>query len=213
MSVYLDKLSEIKINRVIKALEKNLMKGYFAKTKEEVVEIVDNLTKYDKLITSGGSLSLIETGLIDFLNKNRKDVFLPRESASTPEEVEEIFRKAFISDTYIASSNAVTENGELYNIDGNGNRVSAMIFGPKQVILIVGINKIVPDMAGAEMRLKSISAPANCIRLGKKTPCSAIGKCMECNSMDRICCSYVKLAQQRYPDRIKVILTPFDLGL
>lgn len=213
MSIYLDKLSEIKINRVIKALEKNLMKGYFAKTKEEVVEIVDNLTKYDKLITSGGSLSLIETGLIDFLNKNRKDVFLPRESASTPEEVEEIFRKAFISDTYIASSNAITENGELYNIDGNGNRVSAMIFGPKQVILIVGINKIVPDMAGAEMRLKSISAPANCIRLGKKTPCSAIGKCMECNSMDRICCSYVKLAQQRYPNRIKVILTPFELGL
>ena len=213
MSVYLDKLAEIKINKVIKALEKNMMKGYFAKTKEEVVEIVDKLTKYDKLITSGGSLSLIESGLIDFLNANRKDVFLPREKASTPEEVEEIFRKAFISDTFLSGTNAITENGELYNIDGNGNRVSAMIFGPKQVILLAGINKIVPDMQAAEQRLKSIAAPANCIRLNKKTPCSAIGKCMECASPDRICCSYVKLAQQRYPDRIKVILTPFDLGL
>ncbi len=204
---------EIKINTVIKSLEKNGMKGYYAKKKEDVISIVDELTKFDKLITSGGSLSLIESGVIDFLNNNRKNIFLPREKASTPEEVDEIYRKAFVSDTYLASTNAITEKGELFNIDGNGNRVSAMIFGPKQVILVVGINKIVPDMECAEKRLKSIASPANCIRLNKKTPCSTLGSCRDCSSPDRICCSFVKLAQQRYVDRIKVILVPFNLGL
>lgn len=205
-------ITDLRVAKTIKALEKNLMKGYYVKSRDELLSLIDSLIKEDKLITAGGSMTLDETGVKAHLKENYNGIFKDRDDCNTPEEVGELYRKAFSADTFFASSNAVTEEGELYNVDGNGNRVSAMIFGPKQVILVVGTNKIVPDMKAAETRLEKIAAPANTVRLGCDTPCSKVGECCHCHSERRICCSYVRLGQQRVKDRIKVIFVEGEYG-
>ena len=199
-----------RIQKVMDNLSKNRMKPYFAENREELYRIIGELVKNDKLITSGGSMTLKDSGVIDFLLKN--PAYLDRSAGKTPEEVEEIMRKAFISDTFLASSNAITEDGELYNVDGKGNRVSAMIYGPKQVIIVAGVNKIVGNLTEAKERVEKIAAPKNTVRLSCETPCAKTGECMHCRSDARICCAYVTLAQQRVPDRIKVILVNEELG-
>ena len=206
------KVTELRVAKTIKALERNNMKGYFVKSQEELFYLIDSLIGGDKLITHGGSVTLDETGVKAHLKENYKGIFMDRADCKTPEETQELYRKTFFADTFFASSNAVTEEGELYNIDGTGNRVSAMIFGPKQVILVVGTNKIVPDMKAAEQRLRKIACPANTIRLNMKTPCAVTGECGNCNSPDRICCAYVRHGQQRIKDRIKVIFIEGDYG-
>lgn len=201
-----------RIQRTMENLRLNRMKAYYAENSEEACEIVRGLVKDDKLITSGGSMSLKECGVIDMLCGEFGGAYLDRSAGKDRDAVEDIMRKAFISDTFLASTNALTENGELYNVDGNGNRVSAMIFGPKQVIIIAGVNKLVKDLDEARQRVEKIAAPKNTVRLEKATPCAKTGVCGHCRSEDRICCSYVTLAQQRVPDRIKVIIVNEDLG-
>ncbi|MCH5325289.1 MAG: lactate utilization protein [Eubacterium sp.] len=197
--------------KVIEALEKNNMKGYLVDTADEAKELIAGLIKDDKLILSGGSMTLKESGIQDFLNENYKGIYLDRDL--TPlEEIPALMRKAFSADTYFTSTNAITENGELYNVDGNGNRVAAMIFGPKQVIVVAGLNKIVTDLDAAVDRLETMASPANCIRLNRNTPCAATGRCGHCKSPDRICCDYVVMSQQREKDRIKVIFIAEDYG-
>lgn len=212
MDSNLQKIIDLRVEKTIKALEKNCMKGYYVKSESELISLIDTLIKDDKIITSGGSMTLNETGVIAHLNEKYNGIFADRANCNNPEEVEEVFRKAYISDSYFASTNAVTENGELYNIDGNGNRVSAMIFGPKQVILVVGTNKIVADINEAKTRLAKIACPANTVRLNCDTPCKVVGECQNCHSPARICCSYVTLAQQRKKDRIKVIFISGNYG-
>lgn len=201
-----------KIQRTIDNLRRNKMMPHFVEDRAELFRIIGDLVKDDSLITSGGSVTLKESGVIEYLQKNFGGAYIDRSAAKTPEEVGEIMRKAFVSDTFFTSSNAITENGELYNVDGNGNRVSAMIFGPKQVIVVAGVNKIVKDLAAAKERVEKIAAPKNTVRLNCETPCAKTGECMHCSSNARICCSYVTLAQQRVPDRIKVIIVNEDLG-
>ncbi|MEZ3437326.1 MAG: lactate utilization protein [Oscillospiraceae bacterium] len=201
-----------RIQRVMDNLIRNRMKPYFADRRTELYHIIGDLVKNDKLITSGGSMTLKESGVIDFLQNEFGDVYLDRSAGKTPEEVEEILRKAFVSDTFLASSNAITEDGELYNVDGKGNRVSAMIYGPKQVIIVAGVNKIVKDLDEAKERVEKLAAPKNTVRLNCETPCAKTGECMHCHNSARICCSFVTLAQQRVPDRIKVILVNEELG-
>ncbi len=204
---------EKRIEKTIKALEKNKMKGYYAKSKEELFSLIDNLIKDDKLIASGGSMTLEQTGIISRLNSKYSGIFHDRAACKSPEEIQQLFRLAYSADTYFVSSNAITENGELYNVDGNGNRVSAMIFGPKQVIVVAGYDKIVSDLDAAKERVEKMAAPANAIRLGLDTPCAITGECVHCHSDKRVCCSYVTLGQQRIPDRIKVIFLAEELGL
>lgn len=207
-----------KIIRTMDALRRNKMKPYFAESREELFETIRGLIKNDKMITSGGSVTLKESGVTDLLMSEYKGIYLDRSEGKNPDEVGEIFRKAFVSDTFFSSSNAITEEGELYNVDGNGNRVSAMIFGPKQVIVVAGVNKIVKDRAAAILRVEELTAPKNAARLNCLTPCAKTGKCERlrvgepCASPARICCSYVFLGQQRVPDRIKVILVNQELG-
>ncbi len=208
----LQKIIDLRVEKTIKALEKNCIKGYYVKSESELISLIDNLIADDKLITAGGSMTLTETGVTAHLNEKYKGIFADRANCQNQEEIEEVFRKAFISDTFFASTNAITENGELYNIDGNGNRVSAMIFGPKQVILVVGTNKIVDDLSEAKTRLAKIACPANTVRLNCDTPCKVVGECQNCHSPARICCSYVTLAQQRKKDRIKVIFINGNYG-
>ncbi|MCH5204484.1 MAG: lactate utilization protein [Oscillospiraceae bacterium] len=207
-----------KIIRTMDALSRNKMKPYYAESREELYELIRELIKDDKLITAGGSMSLKESGVSELLMSEYKGIYLDRSEGKTPDEVNDIFRKAFVSDTFFSSTNALTEEGELYNIDGNGNRVSAMIFGPKQVIVVAGVNKIVKDRDEAKRRVEEYAAPKNAARLNCQTPCAKTGKCERlrsgkpCESPARICCSYVILGQQRVPDRIKVIIVNQELG-
>lgn len=203
---------EERIQRTMSALERNNMKAYYAESRDELFDIVRGLVKNDKLITAGGSVTLEESGVKQMLMTEFKGVYLDRSEGKTPEEVEDILHKAFVSDTFFASSNAVTEDGELYNVDGRDNRVSAMIYGPTQVVLIVGVNKIVRDMEEAVCRVEQVAAPKNTRRLNSGTPCEITGSCAHCRSRGRICCSYVRMAQQRVKDRIKVIIVNESLG-
>ena len=174
--------------KVIAALERNNMKGYLVDTPDEAKELIKELIKNDKLIVSGGSMTLKETGIQEFLNENYPGIYIDREKLS-PEEV-----------------------NELYNVDGTGNRVAAMIFGPKQVIIVAGLNKIVTDLHAAVDRLETVASPANCVRLGRNTPCAKTGRCGHCLSPDRICNDYVIMAHQRDKDRIKVIFIADEYG-
>ncbi len=201
-----------RIGKLMAALTANRMKPYYVEEPEELHELVRELVKGNKLITSGGSQTLVETGIVELLSTEFKDAYVARSSELSQEENEEIMRRAFVSDTFFTSSNAITEHGELYNIDGNGNRVSAMIFGPKQVIVVAGINKIVKDLNEARKRVETVAAPKNAVRLGISTPCSKSGYCIHCHNEKRMCCSYVTLGQQRIQDRIKVIIVNKELG-
>lgn len=212
MDKNLESVIEKRIFHVIKALKKNRMEGYLARNQEELINLINTFIGNDKLITTGGSMSLEEIGITDFLRACYPNAYISRENAKSPEEANEIMRKAFISDTFITSTNAITEDGELYNVDGRGNRVSAMVFGPKQVIIVAGYNKIVSDIDEAISRVEKTAAPSNAARLKCKTPCAETGVCMHCNSPDRICCSFVRMGQQREEGRIKVILMPISLG-
>ena len=173
---------------------------------------MQSLLQPGQTVTCGGSVTLSECGIIDLLRSGQYH-YLDRDRPDlTPEQKKQIFRQAFSADVYLMSSNAVTEEGELYNVDGNSNRVAALAYGPDSVIVVAGCNKIVPDLAAAVERVKKIAAPVNATRLHCSTPCAKTGECMNCHSDGRICCNYLVSAQQRHQDRIKVILVGEELG-
>ena len=154
-------------------------------------------------------MTLFEAGVMELL-RNGNYNFLDRYAEGA--DIQGIYEAAFTSDVYFMSSNAITENGELYNVDGNGNRVAALTWGPKSVIIVAGYNKIVKDLDEAAERVKDIAAPANATRLGCDTPCTKVGHCMNCASQRRICATTVICARQRVQNRIKVILVGEELG-
>ena len=205
-------IMEKRIEKTMANLERNNMKPYYVKNKEEALKLVESLMQEGQTVACGGSVTLQECGISDLL-KSGKYNFLDRSVPGlTPAQITEIYRKAFFADTYLMSSNAVTENGELYNVDGNSNRVAALTFGPESVIVVAGYNKIVPDVDAAVQRVKKIAAPVNAYRLHCETPCAKAGECMNCHSTDRICCTYVLTSQQRKKNRIKVVLVGEELG-
>lgn len=209
------------INRTMEALRKNHMQAYYVDKKEDVVPLVRTLIAKGDTVTHGGSVTLGECGIPALLGSGDYN-YLDRDAAGlTREEIADIYQKTFSADVFFTSANAITENGLLYNVDGNSNRVAAILYGPKSVIVIAGMNKIVPDINAAISRLKTTAAPLNTKRLQCKTPCTQTGKCIAaenpmlaegCKSPERICCNYVVTAQQRHKDRIKVILVGENLG-
>lgn len=212
---------EKRIRKTGENLVKNNMDFYYAQNKNDVPAIVESLIKKGDVITNGGTVSMAECGLSDLLN-SPDYTYLDRTGKSR-EEVEEIYIKAFSADVYISSSNAITEDGVLYNVDGNSNRVAALAYGPKSVIIIAGYNKIVKNLEEAEIRVKRESAPSNCVRLDCPTPCKETGECISlsksgrqitdgCSGDGRICCNYLISAKQRHKGRIKVILVGEELG-
>lgn len=212
-----------KIEKVISALEKNNIQGFYAEDSCKAVELVKSLLSENDTLSFGGSVTLKQCGVMDLIqNGNYKLLDRSREGI-TREEIEEIYRQTFSADVYLSSSNAITENGELYNVDGFANRVSAISFGPKSVIIVAGYNKIVPTLDDAVLRVKTVAAPKNCVRLSKDTYCAKCGKCVSllktdpqmtdgCDSADRICRHYVVTAKQAKNNRIKVILVGEELG-
>lgn len=205
-------VEEQRIKRTMENLQKNNMDAYFVEDNNALIEKISELVREGDTVSVGGSMTLFETGVIEFL-RNGKFNFLDRYAQGLKAgDIKDIFRKTFSADAYFVSSNAVTEKGELYNVDGNGNRVAAMIYGPDNVIVIVGVNKIVKDVQEAIARNKEYAAPANAKRLNKNTPCTKVGYCMECNSSERICNDYVLIRRQGQKGRIKVIIVGKELG-
>ena len=212
---------EKRINKVGENLKKNNMEFYYAETKKDVCSIVRTLIKEGDVITNGGTVTMKECGLSELLS-SPEYTYLDR-SNMTPDEVAELYIKAFSTDVYISSSNAITEDGVLYNVDGNSNRIAAIAFGPKSVIIIAGYNKIVKDLKEAEIRVKREAAPPNCVRLDCATYCKEKGECVSlskadsqiydgCAGDERICCNYLISAHQRHKGRIKVIIVGEELG-
>lgn len=210
MSTPMETLTELRIQRVMKALQANNMEAYYVKTAAEVKDFVANMIPEGAVVSNGGSVSLSQTGVLDLL-AGGKYQFLDRRTV-TGAELDRMFHDALSADWYLASSNAVTEEGELYNVDGNANRVAALTFGPKNVLLVVGCNKIVTDLAAAEERVRTIAAPVNAIRLDCQTPCTVTGQCADCRSPKRVCCTTVIHSFQRRKGRIKVLLVGEPLG-
>ena len=205
-----EQILEKRIRRTMDALRANNMEAYYVKTAAEVRAFVEQLVPAGATVSNGGSVSLAETGVMELLAGGRYH-YLDRSKAQG-DELAALYRQVFSADWYFASANAVTEAGEIYNVDGNANRVAAITFGPKNVLLVVGCNKLVKDMPTAEERVRQIAAPANTARLGCKTPCAVTGKCEDCHSPGRICCTAVGHRYQREQGRIKVLLGGEPLG-
>lgn len=211
------------IERTIHALQANGMKAIYAPGKKDVKSLVEGFLQPGDTVTCGGSMTLNECGIISLLQSGDYDFLDRNDPEITKAQIDLIYRKTFFADAYLCSSNAITENGELYNVDGNCNRVAAMLFGPKSVIVVAGYNKIVPNLTEAVRRVKTEAAPKNCVRLHKNTYCAQNARCadLNCNDMtsgccspERICSGYTVIAQQKsdYKNRIKVILVGEPLG-
>ena len=198
-----EQILEKRIRRTMDALRANNMEAYYVKTAAEVRAFVEQLVPAGATVSNGGSVSLAETGVMELLAGGRYH-YLDRSKAQG-DELAALYRQVFSADWYFASANAVTEAGEIYNVDGNANRVAAITFGPKNVLLVVGCNKLVKDMPTAEERVRQIAAPANTARLGCKTPCAVTGKCEDCHTA-------VVHRYQREQGRIKVLLVGEPLG-
>ena len=198
--------------QVIKNLKKRHMDGYYCKTPQEAVSLAPSLMAAGSSVTWGGCMTMKEIGLLDEIKSRDDLVVMDRADTKTPEEVDALYRKAFSADTFIMSANAITLDGELLNIDGTGNRVAALIYGPKQVLVIAGMNKVCKDLDEAMTRVRNIASPPNCIRLDKKTPCASTGVCGDCLSADCICNQIVTTRNSRDPQRIKVILVEGSWG-
>lgn len=201
----------LKMERCAEALRDNNMYCECVDSAEEALDVIESLMNEGDTVTVGGSMTLFEAGVIDMLREGKYN-FLDRYADGA--DVQSIYEAAFTSDVYLMSSNAITEKGELYNVDGNGNRVAALTWGPKSVIIVAGYNKIVKDIDEARVRVQEIAAPANNVRLGTESPCTKTGHCMNCASPKRICATTVIVGKQiqRYKDRIKVILVGEELG-
>ena len=202
----------LRMERTAEALNKNGFAATCVDNKEEAIDLVEEMLTDGATVSVGGSMTLFELGIPELLSSGRFNYLDRYAPGLTTEGRREVFLKSFDSDFYFCSTNAVTESGELYNVDGNGNRVAAMLYGPQNVVVIAGWNKIVKDIPAAEERVREHAAPANCIRLGRNTPCTKTGRCMDCRSDERICADRVIMSKQVVKGRVKVILVAEELG-
>lgn len=203
---------EKQVERTIKNLNSRNMEGYYIKNREELIKKLEDLIEEGSMIGVGDSMTLFETGVIDFIRSGKFNFLDKHEENIDRDKKREIYIKNFSADTFLCSTNALTESGELYNIDGNGSRVAPMIYGPKQVIIIAGINKIVKDIEEAERRVRNYAAPIDAKRLNKDTPCTKLGSCVDCKSPNRICNDFVVIKGQFIKGRIKVLILNESLG-
>jgi hypothetical protein len=203
---------DLQVQRTINALKKNNFAAQFAPKASDALEEIFKMIPEGATVGVGGSQTLGQIGFFEEI-KNRPVRFLnPVIQGISPEETVKMRRDALLADFFLSSSNAVTEDGEIYNIDSIGNRVAAMMFGPKNVILVCGINKIVRDINAAKARVQKVVAPINARRLGLKTPCAETGECADCSSPQRICNIYTILAKKPMRTNVTVILVGEPLG-
>jgi hypothetical protein len=204
---------EKQVERTIQALKKNNFKAQYVPDSKAALEEVMKRIPDGAKVGIGGSVTLAQIGLLDGLRERKIQFIWPQQQAKSDEERLELFRKCFSTDVFLSSTNAVTEDGRLYNVDATGNRVGAMFIGPKKTIIICGVNKIVKDLEAAEKRVREWTAPQNAKRLNRKTPCVETGVCADCSSPDRICNIYVTLVKKPVRAEVIVILVGEYLGI
>lgn len=207
----LDTFYEIQADTIIRHLTKRGMEGYYCPTSQDAVEKALSFLTSGASVSFGGSMTLSECGMLDALKSGNFNL-IDREKAKTFDEREELYRQALLSDYYFMSSNAITLDGQLVNVDGHGNRAAALIYGPKYVIMLVGMNKVAGDVTEAVSRVHEKAAPPNAVRLNKNTPCAKTGVCTHCLSEDCICAQTVITRFNRTPGRIKILLIGESLG-
>jgi hypothetical protein len=199
--------------KVVKALQNRFFDAWYFDEPPEAIDMALSLIPKEHVVSWGGSLTLAGLGIQERLATEGYRL-LDRDKAPTPEERTEVMRQALLCDTFLSGTNAISEDGQLVNIDGNGNRVAAMIFGPRQVIVVAGMNKVVKTVDDAIVRARTIAAPLNAQRFPSlKTPCNETGSCANCASQNTICNYFVTTRLCKPAGRIKVILIGRDLGL
>jgi L-lactate utilization protein LutB len=206
---------ELLAQKIIKNLEKRHFEAYYAKNKNEALQQALEIISKDETISWGGSMTIEEIGLIDYLENNGYKTF-NRSKAKTSEEKREIVIKGLSADNFLMSANALSEDGEIVNIDGHGNRISALCYGPEKIIMVIGMNKIAKNLDDAISRARNTAAPINAKRVSNyfevETPCIQTGSCADCKSETSIC-SQILITRLCWPKkRIKVILVNEDLG-
>lgn len=198
-------------SEIIKNLNKRGMEGYFYENSQSCIDAISKELPAGSSISWGGSETLKESGMMDILT-NGNFHLIDRFDAKTPEESRELYAKSVLCDYYFMSTNAITLDGELINIDGHSNRVACLTHGPSHVLLLVGMNKLVPSIESAVDRIQNIAAVANAKRLNRKTPCAVTGRCGNCFSPDCMCNQIVFTRRSGHPGRIKVYLIAENLG-
>lgn len=198
--------------KMLKSLAKRHFDAYYCATADEAIKKVMELMPGGSTVSWGGSMTIRDMGLVKAMHESGKYNLLDRDLAATPQEASEIYIKAFTADYYLSSANAISEDGVIVNIDGNGNRVAAITFGPKHVIFVIGMNKVCQDVDAALKRARSTASPINNMRFpDKKTPCHIDGTCHNCNSEDCIC-NYIHFLRNSPRGKHTVILVGEDLG-
>ena len=208
MNANISKRNDLLSQKVIKGLASRNMTGYYAKTKEEALQMALELIPEGSSVTMGGGMSVHEIGLPEALKKGNYN-FIDRDEMKDKRAA---MLAAYDADFFLMSTNAMTQDGILVNIDGNSNRVSALAQGPRKVIIIAGMNKVCDDVDGAMKRARNVAAPINAQRFGLDTPCSKTGACMNCKSPDTICCQFLITRYSKHAGRIHVILVNDYLG-
>lgn len=211
-----------RIKNTMQALRQNNMLPFYVSTKEEIIPLIETLIEKKSSVAFGGSMSLNAIGAVEFIRKGDYNLIDRYEADITPEERKKRLKEAFFADVMLTSTNALTTGGDLINVDGIGNRVAAMIYGPESVIVVAGVNKIVDNIEEGFDRIKKTAAPLNCKRLSVNSYCSKAGECMGLSQEnrtitsgcrgERICCDYTVMSYQRSKDRIKVIICGDEIG-
>lgn len=197
--------------KVAEALNKRYFEAYYCSGRTEALEKILELIPQGHVVSWGGATTVDELGVKDAL-RQRGQAVIDRDTAKDAQERQEMLKKALTCDTFLMGSNAVSADGQLVNIDGTGNRVAALCFGPSQVIVVAGMNKVAGDLDGAMRRAREVAAPINAQRFQLKTPCSVNGLCADCKGPDSICAQIVTTRLCKPAGRIKVILVGEDLG-
>ena len=197
--------------KMIKNLQRRNFNATYCPTAAEAVSKISAMIPDGSSVTWGGSMTIRDMGLTEALHKRNLNI-LNRDLAADRDEAQRIYREAFSADYYLSSVNAISEDGVIVNIDGNGNRVAAITFGPKNVIFVVGLNKVTQDVESALARARSTASPINAARFDIKTPCQIDGVCHNCNSPESIC-NYIHFMRNSHPaGRHTVVLVGEDLG-
>lgn len=202
----------LRVERTMKALRKNNFDVQFVPDKTAALEKIFSMIPEGSTVGVGGSITLNQIGFLEEAEKRPIKLLNPGGRGVSIEEAVQMRREIFLAEFFLSSSNAITEDGKIYNIDSTGNRVAAMSFGPKTVILVCGINKIVKDIAEAQMKVQEWASPLNARRLGRKTPCVETGQCADCSSPQRICNIYTVIAKKPARTNMTILFVNENLG-
>lgn len=197
--------------KVAEALNKRYFEAYYCSDRAAALEKILELIPQDHVVSWGGAATVDELGVKEAL-RQRGQAVIDRDTAKDAQERQQMLKQALTCDTFLMGSNAISADGQMVNIDGTGNRVAALCFGPTQVVVVAGMNKVAGDLDGAMRRAREVAAPMNAQRFPLKTPCVANGLCGDCKGPDSICAQIVTTRLCKPAGRIKVVLVGEDLG-